>query len=67
MAAASAGSNDEEHDERMRAVRSSLRELIGADPAVDAALAADRESQLLLPLPCPHAKRGALRNAGDVP
>jgi hypothetical protein len=43
VAAASAGFDDEEHDERMLAVRSSLRELVGADPATDAAMAAGLE------------------------
>lgn len=43
VAVASAGFEDEEHDERMLAVRSSLREHAGDDPAADAALAAELE------------------------
>jgi len=42
VVAASVAFDDEEHDERMRAVRSSLREPVD-DPAIDAALAAELE------------------------
>jgi hypothetical protein len=41
--AASAHFDDEEHHERMRAVRSSLRALVDDGPAIDAALAAELE------------------------
>jgi len=41
--AASVAFEDEEHDKRMRAVRSSLRDPVGDNPAVDAALAAELE------------------------
>jgi hypothetical protein len=41
--AASAAIDDEEHDERMLAVRSSLRDLVDDGPAIDAALAAELE------------------------
>jgi hypothetical protein len=43
VAATSAGFEDEEHDERMRAVRSVLRQSVGADPAADASIAAELE------------------------
>jgi putative DNA primase/helicase len=43
VAATSAGFEDEEHDERMLAVRYSLREPVVADPATDAAIAAELE------------------------
>jgi hypothetical protein len=41
--AASMAFDDEEHDERMWAVRSSLRDPVDDDPAIDAALAAELE------------------------
>ena len=41
VVAASSAFDDEEHDERMRAVRSSLRDPVDDDPAIDAALAAE--------------------------
>ena len=40
---ASMAFDDEEHDERMWAVRSSLQKPIGADPTIDVALAAELE------------------------
>jgi bifunctional DNA primase/polymerase-like protein len=43
VTAASAGFEDEEHDERMLAVRSSLREPVGANPATDAHLVTELE------------------------
>jgi hypothetical protein len=41
--AASIAFDDEEHDERMWAVRSSLQKPIGADPTIDVAMAAELE------------------------
>jgi hypothetical protein len=41
--AASVAFDDEEHDERMRAVRSSLQKSIVADPTIDATIAAELE------------------------
>ena len=43
LRAASSAFDDEEHDERMKAVRSSLREPFGEDPTMDAAMAAEVE------------------------
>ena len=43
VAAASAAFDDEEHDERMRAVWTSLREPVGDEPAIDTALAVELE------------------------
>ena len=43
VAAASAGFEDEEHDDRMRAVRSVLRQSVGVAPTTDAAMAAELE------------------------
>jgi hypothetical protein len=41
--AASSAFDDEEHDERMLAVRASLQKPIGADPTIDVAMAAELE------------------------
>jgi len=43
VGAASTAFDDEEHDERMRAVRSLLTDPIGANPAIDAAMTAELE------------------------